>query len=383
MTGERVIVAGRHRSTLKRGRNVVLVAAGLVLLSLLRLEFLSSLRVPEPFESNVHAVLPDNNEGVVRRSLGSTQSAGGRKQIPLDLLTDEQGQQNISCPPDTKPIFNSPVANFKSNHRITLVIHQTFKSRCVTDDVYQLSLAWKALGVPYYFHDDAAIDRLILSHNYKEFPHLQLVWEHCITKPVVKTDLWRLLLLYEYGGIYADLDTKPISFQPTVTIRTDDEMYAVADLVSRPSFHFMASMPRHPVQFLTLQQALHELLFIPDTGFYCPAVTTGPDALEKALEMFLRNHDPDKTQFHEIKGGSFTFHGMGGHTVRRDGTNETASSIVQEFALPDKEQRYKANEMVHYRQTMVHTGESCFDIITKHFDNKREKKPFGSVFDFF
>lgn len=99
--------------------------------------------------------------------------------------------------------------------------------------------------------------------------------------------------------------------------------------------------------------------------------------------MFLRNHDPDKTQFHQIKGGSFTFRGMGGHTVRRDGTNETASGIVQEFALPDKAERYKANEMVHYRQTMVRTGESCFDIITKHYDNKPEKKPFGSVFDFF
>jgi mannosyltransferase OCH1-like enzyme len=145
----------------------------------------------------------------------------------------------------------------------------------VTEDVYNLSLAWKALGVPYFFHDDAAIERLILSDTYEEFPHLRLVWEHCITKPVVKTDLWRLLLLYEYGGIYEDLDTKPVSFKPRVTIRKEDEMYTVADLVSRPSFHFMASMPRHPIPFLTLQQALYELLFIPDTGFYCPAVTTG------------------------------------------------------------------------------------------------------------
>ena len=94
------------------------------------------------------------------------------------------------------------------------------------------------------------IDRLILSDKHKKFPHLQLVWEHCIDKPVVKANLWRLLLLYQFGGIYADLDTNPISFRPTVTLCTDDEMYAVADLVSRPSFHFMAATPQHPVQFL-------------------------------------------------------------------------------------------------------------------------------------
>ncbi|KAI2492612.1 glycosyltransferase [Fragilaria crotonensis] len=157
----------------------------------------------------------------------------------------------------------------------SFVIHQTFKTRCVTDDFHQLTLAWKALGIPYYFHDDAAIERLVRL-GYKEFPQLLLIWEHCITKPVVKTDLWRLLLLYEYGGIYADLDTKPVSFQPNTTLRMDDEMYTVPDQMGLPSFHFMASMPRHPVPFLTLHQSLHELLFMRDTGKYNPAKKTGP-----------------------------------------------------------------------------------------------------------
>jgi hypothetical protein len=153
-----------------------------------------------------------DHDGVGRHCvrLGSTQIPGRRKQIHLDELIAAHGQSNTTCPPITRPIFNSPGTNFSSHHTIPLVIHQTCKSRCVTDDVYNLSLAWKALGVPYYFHDDAAIERLILSRIYEEFPHLCLVWENCITKPVVKTDLWRLLLLYEYGGINADyLDTKP------------------------------------------------------------------------------------------------------------------------------------------------------------------------------
>ena len=118
------------------------------------------------------------------------------------------------------------------------------------------------------------IDRLIAKH-YEEFPQLHLVSDHCITKPAVKADLWRLLFLYEYGGIYADLNTKPMPFEPSTTLLVDDEMYALGDISSRPAFSFMGSMPRHPLPFLTLHQALHELLFIPDTGDYCPAITTG------------------------------------------------------------------------------------------------------------
>lgn len=265
-----------------RGSNAVLVSAWLLCLPCLWCQFRSSLRISELSVSNMEAIFPEYREGARASSSRSKRSTHRRKTIPLDVLTDELGQ-NITCPPDTKAVFNSPGNKFWSMHKIPLVIHQTFKSRCVTEDIYELSLAWKALGVPYYFHDDAAIDRLI-NLDYEEFPHLHMVWDHCITKPVVKTDLWRLLLLYEYGGIYADVDNKPISFKPMTTLRVNDEMYALGDISSRPTFNFMASMPRHALPFLTLQQALYELLFIPDTGDYCPSVTTGKAMHERGVD---------------------------------------------------------------------------------------------------
>ena len=201
------------------------------------------------------------------------QENGRRRLMPLDILTDEKGQ-NAPCPPNTRPIFNSPGTNHSANYKIPLVIHQTCKSRCVTDEFYALAQQWKDLGIPYYFHDDAAIDRLVLA-GHEQFPLLRLIWDHCITRPVVKTDLWRLLLLYEYGGIYTDMDTQPVTFQPMRNIRPDDEMYTVTDGIGLPSFHFMASMPQHPIPFLTLHQALENMLFIGDTGSYNPAKTTG------------------------------------------------------------------------------------------------------------
>ena len=263
---------------MRRTTVIVLVAA--VLTFLLRsLEFLSCCHISDSFVWSAAGLSPDDiggdRDSVNTGNLGLPKSAEVRKRIPLHVLTGEQGQ-NVSCPPNTKPIFNSPGINVNasSSYKIPFVIHQTFKSRCVSDEFYQLTLTWKALGVPYYFHDDAAIERLARI-RYEEFPQLQLIWDHCITKPVVKTDLWRLLLLYEYGGIYADLDTKPVSFQPSTTLRMEDEMYTVPDQMGLPSFHFMASMPRHSLTFLAIYEALRELLYMGDTGSYNPAVKTG------------------------------------------------------------------------------------------------------------
>ena len=253
----------------------IVVAAGLLTLLVRCLEFLNCCRISDSFISRPVGFSPDYiiGDGAITGTLGSLKSKKVRKRIPLDVLTGEQGQ-NVSCPPNTKPIFNNPGTKVSPTFKIPFVIHQTFKSRCVTDDLYQLTLAWKSLGIPYYFHDDAAIERLAVS-NFEKFPHLQLIWDNCITKPVVKTDLWRLLLLYEYGGIYADLDTKPVSFQPAASLRMEDEMYTVPGQHGLPAFHFMASMPRHSLIFLTLQQALHRLLYASDTGLYNPALKTG------------------------------------------------------------------------------------------------------------
>ena len=260
-----------------RRTRVIVVVVWFVILLFRCLEFLAFYGVSDFILSKNAGLSPDYSTGVGaiadKLGLAPTTDSDVRKLIPLDMLTDGK-EQDVSCPPNTKPIFNNPGTYVSSRHKIPFVIHQTFKSRCVTDDFYQLTLAWKGLGIPYYFHDDAAIERLI-HLGFKQIPHLQLVWDHCIIKPVVKTDLWRLLLLYEYGGIYADLDTKPESFHPTTTLRWDDEMYTVPDQVGLPSFHFMASMPRHPLPFLTLQHALRELQFRKDVGFYNPAKITG------------------------------------------------------------------------------------------------------------
>jgi mannosyltransferase OCH1-like enzyme len=43
-------------------------------------------------------------------------------------------------------------------------------------------------------------------------------------------DLWRLLVLWKYGGIYADLDTSPVpSLFNETTISEEDDAFFVVD----------------------------------------------------------------------------------------------------------------------------------------------------------
>lgn len=206
----------------------------------------------------------------IRPSVGATHPF-----IPLDVLTRAH-DRNHSCPEGLIPAFSNPIPYDNStNTKIPLVIHQTFRDNCLSEDFHNLHTKWRDLGVPYYFHSDQEIERLVMSGTFEEFPQLPAIWKACITKPVVKTDFWRLLLLYEYGGIYTDLDTAPNQFRPQTHIKPDDEMYTVTDGHGCPSFHFMAAMPRHPFVFLMLQQGMMELLVMPDTGKYNPAVRTG------------------------------------------------------------------------------------------------------------
>mmetsp|Transcript_31848 Transcript_31848/g.52501 ORF Transcript_31848/g.52501 Transcript_31848/m.52501 type:complete len:369 (-) Transcript_31848:45-1151(-) len=307
-----------------------------------------------------------------------------RERIPLDILTDERGQ-NISCPPNTRPVFNSPgtSTSTSTNHftyKIPLVIHQGCKSRCVSDAFYNLTETWKAFGIPYYFHDDAAVDRLVYSGLLlPEFPHLPLVWEHCIIKPVVKSDIWRMLLLYEYGGIYVDLDAKPGSFSPTRNILPDDEMYALAQPDYLPSFHFLASMPKHSLPFLTVHEQLRFLLFVTDTGVYNPARRTGPGAMKSAINLFSKDAGKQLENSGKVDNGNFTFQGINGHTMRREGMFTKSKTIVNPCAFlnDEKVKQYKTNNVTHYAGSFGHkskTYTSCFEVITKHLNGDKQKE---------
>jgi Glycosyltransferase sugar-binding region containing DXD motif len=153
------------------------------------------------------------------------------------------------------------------DRKIPMIIHQTSKSRCVTGRVLHAAKQWQqqSLGFSYFLHDDEAVYRLF-ALEFPEFPHLNLVSRYCVIHGTLAADLWRYLVLWVYGGIYADLDAVPARFNLETSIESDDDALFVVEQYHLLSQWFMAVSPRHPVMFYAVHHSLANLLNAKDTG---------------------------------------------------------------------------------------------------------------------
>jgi hypothetical protein len=152
------------------------------------------------------------------------------------------------------------------NRKIPRIIHQTSMSRCVTGRFLRATKKWQqSLGFSYYLHDDEAVDRLF-GLDFPEFPHLSAVRQNCVIHGTLAADLWRYLVLWEYGGIYADLDAVPARFDPETSIEANDDAFFVVEQYHLLSQWFMAVSPRHPLMFYAVHHSLANLLHAKDTG---------------------------------------------------------------------------------------------------------------------
>jgi hypothetical protein len=126
--------------------------------------------------------------------------------IPLiDLVKTGPDPECHSTADFNMSIFNSIIVDDESithppKRKIPRIIHMTSKSRCITSRIKDNILKWKFPEYSIYFHDEAAVDRL-LSKYFPGFPHLQNV-KQCSISGAAKADIWRYLVLWEYGGIY-------------------------------------------------------------------------------------------------------------------------------------------------------------------------------------
>jgi hypothetical protein len=175
----------------------------------------------------------------------SLQRRSPERRIPLDDLTGSSLKHE--CDKHFRAVEDKPLpyeATFSGNRRIPRIIHQTSRSRCLTTRVYSVVEGWD-LGDDWarYFHDDEAMDRLF-QQDWPEFPHLRMLLKCIDSSGTLKADIWRYLVLWEYGGIYADVDTKPKKLDGT-TITAEDDGFFTVEQYHLLSQYFMATSPRH------------------------------------------------------------------------------------------------------------------------------------------
>lgn len=291
---------------------------------------------------------------------------------PLEFLTRSSRTWTSSCPKHTETVTNVvQLANQTSTNkrRIPRIVHQTAKSRCVTPAFSAITSQWKLAGHEYYFHDDEAIARLFRL-EFPEFPQLRQVIHYCIRNPTIKADLWRYLVLWLYGGIYADFDSAPNSFNAN-SIGRDDDAFFVVEQYHILSQWFMAVSPRHPLMYYAIQNTLENLMASQDTLKSGAHLVSGPHALHKAYSSFRLDAnvlvDPIGTGMKPVRSGNFQ--GTNNRTITVVGKAENENEYVRRMAIDAFTRRRDYNHMgmTHFSTFMKPkakmSGQSCQDAI--------------------
>ena len=103
-------------------------------------------------------------------------------------------------------------------------------------------------------------------------------------------DLWRYVLLYEYGGLYIDIDDAPGDWliqNPDMVTERHDAVFCQKPGGSGISQNFFWSSPKHPLMYFTILEVFRELLELPDVGAQYIPVVTGPGAIKRAWQHFV------------------------------------------------------------------------------------------------
>jgi mannosyltransferase OCH1-like enzyme len=289
---------------------------------------------------------------IILEKVTETQYDVRRKRLSLSSLTTYIHHQKDSCV-DPMVWIENKLNVSQSNwtqQRIPLIIHQTSRSRCLHRRFASNLDHWINLPMyEYYFHDDDAIWRLI-HQPWPEFPHLHSIIR-CLTSMTGLSDIWRLLVLWEYGGIYSDIDSIPnhgtnLTWTPE-KIFSHDDAYLLVEYYDAPSQYWMAISPRHPLMFYAVHAAMIRLMQVQHVRKMDVSFVTGPFALLDAFIWF--NRDAGRYVGKPVAPG--LYYGTNNRSVRLEGYGRARSDdVIMREAIHRnrKAALYESMNMTHF-----------------------------------
>ncbi|KAL7563639.1 hypothetical protein ACA910_013377 [Epithemia clementina (nom. ined.)] len=266
----------------------------------------------------------------------------------------------------TRAASSSPLSSNSSNSSspgIPRILHILSLSRCVTPPSAQALETWQSQQleqqqqngmhppIQIYVHNAAAMHRLVLERQWAEFPNMRLVLAACSKSMQEPADLWRALVLWEYGGVAIHMDhvlsfLKQHSNQDKAksnnnnnnTDQVGDVWSLLMDSKISPDAnngrtHFqhhheailqvskreedervvmnpsmVAAQAKHPLLYLWVLQGWNRLYNLPDVEYYpYHSHIYNPWTLQQALKLFLRPFhqlDPPSTLSSELTTNS-------------------------------------------------------------------------------
>ena len=203
-------------------------------------------------------------------------------------------------------------------------------------------------GFSYFLYDDEAMDAFLYDKERWQdtFPSLHLALQ-CVNEvhnPTLKADIWRYLVLWEYGGIYADIDVSPTRFNASSINPDDDGFFYIENEAGWLAQFFLASSPHHPLMFYAVHAAVQNVLT--HSRFYKEDIAkiTGPRAVAEGMATFMDDGSTGRL----IEDGIHV--GKDGRSIRVDG-------MVNKHLTPDgtgygprKVRIYEEMNMTYYHK---------------------------------
>lgn len=181
------------------------------------------------------------------------------------------------------PTYIPPRAK-SSAPTIPHVIHQTFETNQVTQRMYDAAMRWVELNPEFEYRFYNKDDRRELIQT--QFDNNMLAAYEKITHGAFKADFWRYCILYQHGGVYADIDILTLAPLRQV-IRTEDQFIAAREPIVRYGItnSFICTPPKHPFMKAAIERAtrkIHE-----NKGKFDGFMLTGPANLGAAVNTYL------------------------------------------------------------------------------------------------
>ena len=192
-------------------------------------------------------------------------------------------------------LVRSPISLYDSGlgpQKIPRIIHQTFIQDNVSERMYNTSNQWSKYNpeYEYNFYDNNDC-RNSIKNNFN--PDILEAYDYLIPG-AYKTDLWRLCILYLYGGVYIDIPMEPLVSLRDV-IEYKDEFIIPRDSPTEKYYlynAFIASIPKHPI----LIESIKQIVIHVKTKWYNKGTTnylaiSGPCLIGNMVNKYLENKE--------------------------------------------------------------------------------------------
>lgn len=188
-------------------------------------------------------------------------------------------------------------------------IWQTHKTKLPPDESLDLIKTWfsKNPNFNWYYMDDDKCKAFIEDHFSKEFVDMY----NSLPYGIMKSDAWRIAVVYIYGGVYADLDTECI--HPISSWTEGRELVVSLEPPTRDGIvnFVFAAAPRHPALLLCLKHLIinyngpNYLDKIVPTG--TPIQNFGQAAFASGIKEYIAlNPDDTTVKLFSIEENAFT-----------------------------------------------------------------------------